>query len=226
MTYLSKVPFSLLDRFLLQNVCRSALFLQQRSLKSRPIDGLPEKPKRPPSPWLLFLAERRKELYEHAEYESISLIEMSKKISVEWRNFEEIDKIPYKEKYEDSVSDYRERMQDYKDNLTPADKRLLRSIKMDGKHEVRKFEKDYPKPKFPGHGYIFFVKSRLDQSPRRADQDMRDWIRDCASSWKALDEDGKQWFNEQALPSMTKYREELKEWKEKYQEWKKESASN
>ena len=67
MSSLAKISISFLDRFLLQNVCRSAFLLQQRSLRSRPIDDLPEKPKRPPSVWLLFLAERRNELHEQAE---------------------------------------------------------------------------------------------------------------------------------------------------------------
>ena len=217
MSSLAKISISFLDRFLLQNVCRSAFLLQQRSLRSRPIDDLPEKPKRPPSVWLLFLAERRNELHEQAEYESVSLMQMSKKISEEWRNFDDIDKIPYKEKYDETLSEYREKMKDYKSSLTPADKRLLRSMKLDVKHNVKEFEKEFPKPKYPGNGYILFVKSHLEESPRQEHQDMKEWMRDCASRWQSLDEDRKQQFKERASPLMEKYREELKEWKEKYQ---------
>ena len=205
------------NRSLQGNVHLSAFSLLQRRTSSRSVDGLPEKPKRPPSAWLLFLTERRKELREQLEFEDIPLMQMSKKVSKEWRNFDDIDKIPYREKYEESLAEYREKMKDYKSSLTRADKRLLRNIKMDEKHEVKEFEKEFPKPKYPGNGYILFVKSNLEENPRHNDQDMKDWIRDCASKWQNLDENQKQTFNDRALPLMKKYRQELKEWKEKYQ---------
>lgn len=201
------------DRFLLQSVGRYAAVTQVRYAKAKAFPGMQEKPKRPPSSWLLFLTERRNELKQQPEYEDLSLTEMSKKISEEWRGFDELEKLPYKDKYEESLGDYKRRIKEYKVNLSPEDKRALRRIKSD----MRAFEKELPKPKYPGNGYISFVKSCFRENPRSKDQDMKDWIRDCAQRWQNLDEETKLRLNEQASPSMRKYREELREWKDKYE---------
>ena len=202
------------EGFLQQSVARYTIV---RYATAKALQGLPEKPKRPPSPWLLFLTERRKELQQQAAYEDLSLMEMSKRISEEWRNFDELDKIPYKEKYEESLGDYKRKMQEYKVNLTADDKRILRSIKLEGKQDVRAFEKEFPKPKYPGNGYILFVKSSLRENPRAEDEDMKDWIRACARRWQNLDEETKLKLNDEVSPLMRKYREELREWKDKYE---------
>lgn len=225
MISLSKFSSRFCSLSVLENVLRSTFFLQQRFLRSLKIDGLPEKPKRPPSAWLLFLTERRKELQEQAGYEGFSLTQMSKKVSEEWRNFDELDKIPYKEKYEESLSEYRVKMKDYKSSLTREDKRLLRDVKLHENHDLKEFEKECAKPKYHGSGYNLFVKSTLE-NPRHKDQDMKDWIRECASKWQNLDEVKKQEFNEQALSLTEKYKEDLKLWKEKYQEWKKHGGAS
>jgi hypothetical protein len=186
-----------------------------RYARAKAFPGLPEKPKRPPSSWLLFLTERRDELKQQPEYKDLSLMEMSKKISEEWRNFDELDKIPYKEKYDESLDDYKRRKEEYKGSLTPEEKRILRSIKSESKQDIRAFEKEFPKPKYPGNGYILFVKSCFRESPRS--EDMKDWIRECARRWQNLDEETKLRLSEQASPLMRKYREELREWKDKYE---------
>ena len=205
------------DRFLQKSIVKYAAVIQVRYARAKPFPDLPEKPKRPPSPWLLFLAERRDELKQQPEYEELTLMEMSKKISKEWRNFDELDKLPYKEKYEESLGDYKRRIKEYKTNLTAEDKRLLRNIKSNSKQDIRAFAKEFPKPKYPGNGYILFVKSCLRENPRNVDEDMKDWIRECARRWQSLDEEAKLTWNEQASPLMKKYREEQREWKDKYE---------
>ena len=204
-------------RFLQQSVGRYPAVIQVRYAKAKVFPGLPEKPKRPPSPWLLFLTERRNQLKQQPEYEDLTLMEMSKKISEEWRNFDELDKVPYREKYNEVLSSYKQRMEEYKTSLTPEDKRILRSIKSGRKQDIRAFEKEFPKPKYPGNGYILFVKSCLKESPRSEDEDMKDWIRECAQRWQNLEAETKLQLNEQASPLMKKYREEMKEWKNKYE---------
>jgi exonuclease VII large subunit len=206
-----------LEGFWQQCVGKYAAVVQVRHARVKAFPDLPEKPKRPPSPWLLFLTERRNELKQRVEYQDLSLMEMSKRISEEWRNFDELDKIPYKEKYEESLDEYRRQKEEYTGSLTPENKRVLRSIKSEGKQGLRKFEKEIPKPKYPGNGYILFVKSCLRENPRSEDEDMKDWIRECAQRWQNLDEETKLRLNEQASPLMKKYREELREWKDKYE---------
>ena len=214
------------DVFLQQCAGRHAAVIQVRYARGKAFPGLPEKPKRPPSSWLLFLRERRNELKQQAEYQNLSLMEMSKMISEEWRNFDELDKIPYKEKYEESLGEYKRRKEEYTESLTPEDKRILRSIKSESKQDVRKFEKEHPKPKYPGNGYILFVKSCLRENPRSGDEDMKDCIRECAQRWQSLDKESKLRLNEQASPLMRKYREELKGWKHKYEEWRSDASSH
>ena len=205
------------SRFLQQSVGRYRAVIQVRYAGAKVFPSLPEKPKRPPSPWILFLSERRNQLKHQPEYEDLTLMEMTKKISEEWRSFDELDTIPYREKYNELLSSYKRRMEEYKTSLTPEEKRVLRSIKSDRKQDMRAFEKEFPKPKYPGNGYILFMKSCLKESPRSEDEDMKDWIRECAQRWQNLEEKTKLQLNEQASPLMRKYREEMKEWKDKYE---------
>ncbi|XP_028398512.1 high mobility group B protein 6-like [Dendronephthya gigantea] len=209
-----------------QSAGRYTTILQVRYAKAKILQDLPEKPKRPPSTWLLFLNERRNELRQQPEYDDLSLMQMTSKISEEWRNFDELDKVPYREKYDESLGDYRRRIQEYNRNLTSDDKRILRSVKKDGKRDIRAFEKEFPKPKYHGNGYILFVKSCHEENPRREGEDAKDWIRECAQKWKDLDGETKLKFNEQASILLRQYRDEMREWKDEYKEWKKRGASH
>lgn len=202
---------------LLQGLHERCICLAVRNAKTQAIFSLPEKPKRPPSSWLLFLTERLKELRDTPDYHDVSLMEMSKRISEEWRNFDELDKIPYKEKYEEALNDYRQKMQEYKVNLSAEDKRLLKSIKSESKQDLRAFEKEIPKPKHPGNGYILFVKSCVNEFPRTEDVDMKDWIRECAKRWQQLDEGKKTRLNDEAFQLRQQYQLEMKEWKAKFE---------
>lgn len=205
------------NRFLQQSVESRAAAIQVRFAKAiKALSGFPEKPKKPPTTWLLFLKERYNELKQQPEYEDLSLVELSKRISEEWRSFDEIDKIPYQEKYDESLEEYKRKIADYRESLTEENKRVLRGIKSESKKDITAFKKEFPKPKYPGSGYNLFVKSYFRERPRSEGDDVKDWLRDCGRRWQNLDEDAKMRLNEEMSPLGRKYWEDLREWKEKY----------
>lgn len=75
--------------------------------------NLPEKPKRPPNPWLIFCRERRDEVMRQNSNFKVS--DVASALSREWKN---IDKSKYEEEFNHRQEQYLKQLEDYERSLT------------------------------------------------------------------------------------------------------------
>ena len=87
---------------------------------------LPEKPKKPQSPYFLFLAHKRQELAKSDT--KISVVDFVKQCAIEWEDLDESQKKKFQDKYKLSLKEYMFNLVEYKKNLTDEQKESLENI--------------------------------------------------------------------------------------------------
>lgn len=118
------------------------------------IAGMPEKPKRPRTPWIEFVTEKKNKYHE----EGMNAVELARLIAKEW---ESTDKTRYQKEYERAREIYRQKKQIYESSLTEQQREYLGVMK-----EVKEEEKNIRRmralkpPRRPRNALTLFIKEK------------------------------------------------------------------
>lgn len=104
---------------------------------------IPEKPKRPMSPYLKFATEHRRKLLK--ENPELNFVDVAKKCSNLWNEMQKSAKERYSGDYEEQMLHYDKAMKLYNAKLTEEQKQFLKALSEEKKHDknirhIRKVE--------------------------------------------------------------------------------------
>jgi len=152
----------------------------------------PLKPKVPQSAFLFFSTDKRKEVI--AAHPGISFQDIAKALGEMWKNFTEADKKPYEQLSQRDRLRYKDQMEHYKPPVQQD------SSDDDKKTKKRKRKRRDPnEPKGAPSAYILYANSIRDSIKKENPQaQFTDTGRIIGVKWKALSEDEKKPFIEQA----------------------------
>lgn len=188
----------------------------KRTLESRL--GLPERPKKPLSPYFRFMSEMRSSVV--AAHPQLRLTDVVKAIGVKWQTVDEKKKAAYQEEYKREQIVYLKQRAAYEAQLTEAQRGELQELKQQlaeqrSKNADRKRIRALGRPKRAMSPYLFWLSEKRTSLPRQEGETFRDWQRRCSALWQTLGETAKQPYFERSQAEFNKYSDELLLWEEK-----------
>ncbi|KAI5756139.1 hypothetical protein M8J77_022450 [Diaphorina citri] len=156
---------------------------------SQPL-SIPEKPKKPLTPYFKFQGQIRNKIMERNP--NIKIIEVTKLVSEEWKKIGEAEKKRLENEYAKEKEIYAQNVKKYHDELTPEAIEFLRKEKevkkqKKEKREMKKLFKETGKPKKPGNSFYLFIKDNIDKKEYEGKSYMS-LIPTFAKLWATLEE--------------------------------------
>ncbi|XP_046405972.1 transcription factor A, mitochondrial-like isoform X2 [Ischnura elegans] len=144
--------------------CTSSYRYARSKVNADDLRSLPEKPKKPLTPYFRFMAEMRPELKK--SHPDCKVTELVRLLADKWEKFPQETKQKYLEDYKKDLLAYSNVKNKYEMQLTDDQKQLLKRAKdeMVAAKENRKLKKkmkDLGKPRKPGSAFIIFFNSKL-----------------------------------------------------------------
>lgn len=175
---------------------------------------IPEKPKRPLSPYLQFITEKRPALLK--DNPKMKLTEVIKLLSTEWKSVSDEKKEKYKEKYQKNWEVYNQEIAKYNANLSEEQKQAMHAAttekrKDKQKRNLTKLIKETEKPKRPVGPYLLYLK---EQSLAK-NMSQKDLMASLKGQWAALPEAEKKKYQDEYVKENEKYNVLLRSWEEK-----------
>ncbi|KAJ8943535.1 hypothetical protein NQ318_023046 [Aromia moschata] len=189
----------LLARIASVNVQLSVMGLKQDTRERLQQLKIPEKPKRPLSPYMKFIAEHRESL--------------SKKCAEEWKNVSKEVKSKYTESYNLEREAYEVKFLRFNEALTPEQKEAVKYIEEEKKEDkkkrkLRKLYKETNKPKRPMGPFMHYL---VEQGKVR-NKPIKDLMSELSETWSKMPEGEKQKYRNLFLKEKEKYEQALVEW--------------
>lgn len=179
--------------------------------------GLPEKPKKPLTPYFRFLKEERPSIA--AANPDASLTDVVKLVAKKWATESETKKKQLEEMYKKDQVVYMQKRANYDNKLTVEEKMKLREMKLERtenkqKKLQKKQIKELGKPKRPPSAFIQFMNI---EKVKRIDKSVpyKEWQKEMATRWNNLSDADKESALKSSKVDMQKYRVELAKWEEK-----------
>lgn len=176
--------------------------------------NIPEKPKRPLSAYFQYLVEQRPQV--KMNYPNLSNTELVKKISDDWKKLSSDGKMNYSNKAKQNNEEYKKRLLEFNNCLTPEQKTVLNEIQNELREEAKKKKlryeiKEYNRPRKPASAYNLFMLNTAKQQG----QQLGDVMSNSKSKWDALSDQEKEKYYIQYAEKKKKFEEELAEWEAK-----------
>lgn len=120
------------------------------------IENLPTRPKRPYTPWVAFVLERKDSLLRN---EKMTAVELSIKLAEEWKN---TDKSRYLEDYQRRVEEFKRQLEEFDNNITDSDRDLieLKGSLMRQRKSINQLGRTNP-PKLPANPANIYLRERF-----------------------------------------------------------------
>lgn len=177
---------------------------------------LPLKPKKPVTPWIAFLQDRKSD---YANYgQGMKATEMSVILSKEWR---EMDRSKYEDDYKRKHEEYLRAVQEYEDSLTDEQRDAIKSYK-DVVRQVKakkQIFKSHP-PRLPRNAANMFCHHRSKQHDVKEDLQRRKpgaVFKDLFEEYRNLSADEKKRYIDMQEEDKTRFAREFKVWYESIQ---------
>ncbi|XP_046407621.1 transcription factor A, mitochondrial-like isoform X1 [Ischnura elegans] len=177
--------------------------------------SLPEKPKKPLSPYFRFMAEMRPDLKK--SHPDCKVTELAKFLGDKWEKFPQETKQKYLEDYRKDMIVYVDAKNKYEMQLTDDQKLLLKRAKeeMVAAKENRKLKKkmkDLGKPRRPPSAFVMFFSSRQSA---RGDTPYKEWVSKLGKEWSDMPPELKATYHRQFSSAMESHRRQIHEWEER-----------
>ncbi|XP_022207451.2 transcription factor A, mitochondrial [Nilaparvata lugens] len=174
--------------------------------------NLPEKPKKPITPFFRFASLHRPELKE--KHPGISIVELSKKLARKWEGADLQMKQEMIERYKREMDEYAKAKMKYAVSLTDEQKDAVKRLKTEvfeekKKRRLKKKSKDLGKPKRPVSSYLMYAAARKDQ---RGDLSLYEWQVQLSREWDQLSKEQKKPYEDQTKRDFENYKRELAIW--------------
>ncbi|CRL01794.1 CLUMA_CG015010, isoform A [Clunio marinus] len=176
--------------------------------------GLPQRPKKPLTPYFRFLTEIRPKVTK--ENPNLSITDTVKLCAKKWAECDENIKRPYEEAYMKEKEKFINEIAKYESKLTDEHRAMISEAREDmeiqkEKRAYRKKIRENDKPKKPASGFLRYLKE-MNATESRGDKKFHDHVKSIAEKWNALPESKKNVYNEACRNENIKYKQELTKW--------------
>jgi RNase P protein component len=202
---------------LLFNTTRLPQVSQVSGLKQRIKDRLkelkvPDKPKRPLTPYFRFIQDHRESLIK--QHPNWKVTQISVQCASDWKMIDSSAKEKYEKDYKEEMEKYAAKHVQYLKSLTDEQKVALEEYSNEVKRsrvkrQKRKKLRDTHKPKRPIGAYMLFV---MDQAKSNPDKMYSQLLADLKGKWADMSKSEKAKYTEAAAIAKAKYDKELVEW--------------
>lgn len=187
-----------------------------RTLESRL--GIPERPKKPLSPYFRFMSEVRPTVV--AAHPTLRLQDVVKAIAVKWETVDEARKNQYVEAYKTDQIAFLKKRAAYEASLTDDQRFGLKDLKeqiAQNKERLleRKRVRALGRPKRAMSPYLCWLNDPKHRLERLDGEKFVEWQRRGAAIWKTLSDEAKKPFYDRSSAAFNKYSDELLQWEEK-----------
>lgn len=175
--------------------------------------GIPRRPKRPPTAFMIFANERRPALIQQNPEKKPSAL--MKIISEEWKVLEKSKKDVLQENFKRDWMKYLADAKNYDESLSPGEKERIKIEKeeakiLQAKRTLKKKRSELGCPKKPGSSYMYFMRAKLPE--RHNDEPFAEFQQKVKKQWESLPALEKKKFEEMYKKDMEEYREKMAAW--------------
>ncbi|XP_035738719.1 upstream-binding factor 1-like protein 1 [Vespa mandarinia] len=190
----------------------SCQFISTKTKKSLERDLFPDKPKRPLTPFFKYMKIMRPSIVnEFPEYKSAKIV---KEISARWALEDPEYKFKLNKEYDTEYKEYMMKVIEYEKSITPEQREQYMLIKkMSDKKKEYKDVKLFAKPKKPPSAFILYMVSMM--KTKNSTIKNKEYVKQLSIQWKAMNEQDKKQFMNQAVKLMDQYNKEKEEWNQK-----------
>nr|CAH7740038.1 unnamed protein product [Callosobruchus chinensis] len=174
---------------------------------------IPDKPKKPLSPYLRFLETNR--LSVRKENPDIKHVDVIRQCAEKWNNLTEAEKEKYKENYKHDCEIYIEKLSNFNNSLTDEQRKAMEATakqekKKRQKRRLRKLFKETNKPKRPLVPLMIYMMEQCKMRNVTLRQLMGEGS--IKASWNALSDAEKQRYQDEYEKNKEQYAKDLAEW--------------
>lgn len=179
---------------------------------------MPERPKKPLSPYFRYMTEIRPSIA--AANPQLRLTDVIKLIGTKWSTVDKSQKEALQEAYKRDQIAYLKSRASYEASLTEDQRFQLTDLKqklVDQKTKIaeRKRVRDLGRPKRPMSPYLCWLSADGQHIRRTADESFHQWQKRRSTAWKELSDAAKKPFYDQSQNAYLSYSDELLAWEEK-----------
>lgn len=181
---------------------------------------VPEKPKRPLTPYFKFVQERRESIIK--QYPDWKVTQVSVQCAADWKALDKSTKSKYEERYKTDIEQYAKKYSEYMNSLTPEQKEALENYKHEVKQakvrrERKKKIRETGKPKRPVGAYMLYVMEQA-KLPSNANKSYVTLLGQLKDTWAEMPEGEKAKYLQETAKAKQQYEEDLKNWELKMME--------
>lgn len=173
--------------------------------------SIPEKPKKPVTPWIAFIRDRRGDILRQKPDASVT--EITSTLAKEWR---QMDKSRYIDDYQRRRDEHSRRVEAYENSLTFEQLNLIEQEK--SKKRESRAQKEIKKtnpPTKPRNAANLFISSRsndLDVRERLKHSSMAEILKSLAEEYRNLSDSEKQRYLNMQEDDRQRYRQQFAQW--------------
>ncbi|KAJ8916820.1 hypothetical protein NQ315_005827 [Exocentrus adspersus] len=205
--------------FLNSRTVAAPMLLPTRNLKHDTVEKvkllkIPEKPKKPPTPFFKFITEHRVKVAR--EHPTLKPTDIVKKLAEDWKSVSAELKEKYNVQYKSECEVYNQKILNFNAKLTSEQREVLGKVAEEKrsdkkKRKIRKIYKETHKPKRPVGPYACYL---MEQS-RVRNMPLKDLLASLKDEWANLPEDQKAKYQNQFKEEKKKYEAAMVEWEAK-----------
>ncbi|KAF4519584.1 hypothetical protein B566_EDAN003751 [Ephemera danica] len=197
---------------------RPAIYFQQSAGVKQSLEkkaGIPEKPKRPMTPYFRYMADVRPTIMKNNPDAKIT--DIAKVIGSQWEKLNPANKQQLSVAYQKEKEVYLQALEKYNSKLSEEDRLKLKDTKkqIEERREKSKLKmriKELGKPKKPPTAYLYFANEKLAQ---RGGTDIVEWRKKTSEQWSALSEKDKEVYVKRQKTAQETYKRDLNKWEER-----------
>uniref|UniRef100_H2ZMN2 HMG box domain-containing protein n=1 Tax=Ciona savignyi TaxID=51511 RepID=H2ZMN2_CIOSA len=177
------------------------------------------RPKRPLTSFFLFLGEKRKE----PRYSGLRVYQVAKVAAEEWNQMNQEEKQPYIDQMKSSFSNYHDRYQEYRNQLTDVQVHDLSVERMEkrterAKKQEKKMKVQLGAPKRARSAYSFYLISKMKSVPLREGKSFGLVVKQWAQEWNEMTAQQKEVYQTMAAEDKLRHNHEMHEFIGRLQE--------
>uniref|UniRef100_A0A1B6KJS9 HMG box domain-containing protein n=1 Tax=Graphocephala atropunctata TaxID=36148 RepID=A0A1B6KJS9_9HEMI len=178
--------------------------------------NVPPKPKKPMTPFFLFMAQVRPTLTK--EYPEKKITELVKIAAERWTNVDSKLKEKLTQQYKDEIINYNKTKFEYENKLSPEDKEKIKraelhSLDIKEQRRTKKKSRELGKPKRPLTAFMKYLTSRVYDRTKYPEH--KEWVRAVSQEWKTLNPQAKAKLEAESKLDFQSWNHKLNEWEEK-----------
>ncbi|XP_066595322.1 transcription factor A, mitochondrial-like [Prorops nasuta] len=178
--------------------------------------NIPQKPKRPKNPYLLFAESERENILK--EEPNLKVPELSLKIGQKWKTLDSTIKEQFKKKYQDLTEDFKIELAKYNNCINENNVMLMKKELKPLLAEKKKQKKLDGKPIKPPSSMILFLSEK--NKTRDKSKPYKEWLIETCKEYKNLSEESVKVYRNRFDQSQVEYKKALDQWNKKNAEAK------